>query len=262
MLLEICLVIGKRRPFSLHIMNWFVLLLASILVHSTFGRMRLETETTTTVQPETLVQVFMNGLFTRAEDDTGTEALKLDLNSMEAKLDVCRMADGESMGECQATEHCVMQQPEQRHFTVCEWNTRAGTERIPRKLCCPTINSTMEELKLNFENWISKSKFEIFSMGLPKNPDQTCGANIDVLQWSQVDHIDDQDSDEDSEEEEDEDGRRRKRSKIRIVLGKTARRGEIPWMVSIYHQNKFVCGGSIISSRHILTAAHCFSVSR
>ncbi|KAI4504482.1 hypothetical protein M0802_000032 [Mischocyttarus mexicanus] len=45
----------------------------------------------------------------------------------------------------------------------------------------------------------------------------------------------------------------------RIVGGSRAAVGEFPYQVSIRVYNQHTCGGSIISSRHILTAAHCVS---
>lgn len=48
----------------------------------------------------------------------------------------------------------------------------------------------------------------------------------------------------------------------RVVGGFDAEAGQFPWLVAlgydVNHANpKWLCGGSIISTRHILTAAHC-----
>jgi len=46
-----------------------------------------------------------------------------------------------------------------------------------------------------------------------------------------------------------------------ILNGKVARAGNFPWQTAIFHNVSGVwtnvCGGSLISSRHVLTAAHC-----
>lgn len=54
------------------------------------------------------------------------------------------------------------------------------------------------------------------------------------------------------------------RSKVddsdRVIGGKNAPKGAWPWMALIGYDSLdsiFNCGGSIISIRHILTAAHC-----
>lgn len=50
------------------------------------------------------------------------------------------------------------------------------------------------------------------------------------------------------------------REPSKIVGGQNSHPGEIPYIVSltIAHTNKHECGGSLISSKHVLTAAHCF----
>ena len=48
-------------------------------------------------------------------------------------------------------------------------------------------------------------------------------------------------------------------SQRRIVGGVEALRGKWPWMAAVFRQGigNAVCGGSIVSDRFILTAAHC-----
>lgn len=39
--------------------------------------------------------------------------------------------------------------------------------------------------------------------------------------------------------------------------GKEARPAEFPWIVGFQRQGKLYCSGTLITDRHVLTAAHC-----
>ncbi|XP_062542610.1 serine protease hepsin-like [Armigeres subalbatus] len=43
----------------------------------------------------------------------------------------------------------------------------------------------------------------------------------------------------------------------KIVGGSTSKENAYPWMVALYYRDRFTCGGSLITDRYILTAAHC-----
>eukprot|EP00092_Neocalanus_flemingeri_P038358 GFUD01041761.1.p1 GENE.GFUD01041761.1~~GFUD01041761.1.p1 ORF type:complete len:414 (-),score=82.69 GFUD01041761.1:50-1291(-) len=49
---------------------------------------------------------------------------------------------------------------------------------------------------------------------------------------------------------------------FRITFGETAAEGQFPWVVSLIYKNRRrvaipLCGGALVSSQHVITAAHC-----
>ena len=45
------------------------------------------------------------------------------------------------------------------------------------------------------------------------------------------------------------------------IVGKSSNVTEMPWHVLIYQNGEQICGGTIVSERVVISAAHCFSQS-
>ena len=45
------------------------------------------------------------------------------------------------------------------------------------------------------------------------------------------------------------------------IGGKISNVTEVPWHVGIYKESEQICGGTIITERLVISAAHCFSVA-
>ena len=52
--------------------------------------------------------------------------------------------------------------------------------------------------------------------------------------------------------------RKRRGTLERIVGGKSSLQGAWPWVTGILRNGEQICGGSLLTSRWILTAGHCF----
>lgn len=44
---------------------------------------------------------------------------------------------------------------------------------------------------------------------------------------------------------------------MRVVGGNEANAHEFPWLVGLTNNGEFICGASLITRSHLLTAAHC-----
>merc|ERR1711893_72229 len=55
-----------------------------------------------------------------------------------------------------------------------------------------------------------------------------------------------------------EDAGREGDSRTRMIVGGwESRENEFPWQISLQWFGSHICGGSVVDSRHVITAAHC-----
>jgi hypothetical protein len=167
--------------------------------------------------------------------------------------DNCLQYNG-SIGVCLATKHCLQQQPKQKLWRVCEW---PNFSRIPKTICCfsetqnlnelftdtnHTTNQTINEEENDEELEINKLKCGLTKIGSkdiimpPVRGRRDVDNQFDILDFLFP-------------------------LSSRVVMGHGVKVGQIPWMCAIYFRGQFLCGGSIISERHIISAAHCFDGS-
>ena len=193
------------------------------------------------------------------------------VNDENVQLKKCKMPNS-TIGYCQPARGCIMQEPEQQRFTVCEWLTNENEhQKVPKKLCCPKIDVPLQQLKQHYIKWMEKNNKEAFATGLPKHPDGHCG--VSLLKPSSTNLLNLLEKEKKHfpyyklnkkfrEPTLWNNNNKNNNNQPRIVFGEDVQIGQIPWMVSIYYKEKFLCGGSIISELHVLTAAHCLSNTR
>nr|CAD7404730.1 unnamed protein product [Timema cristinae] len=44
---------------------------------------------------------------------------------------------------------------------------------------------------------------------------------------------------------------------MRVIGGKPIMMSEYPWLAALFRRRKLICGGTLLTDRHVLTAAHC-----
>ena len=162
--------------------------------------------------------------------------------------DNCTQYSGEE-GTCRPTIECLFQQPNQQKWNTCQWHE---WRPVPTSVCCFSDKQLWIQLLKETNEYEGQESDQT----MERDSEQICGISKVVSRMIPFSAL-------------------IKRSKdefefydmlfpaaYRVVMGNNVMVGQIPWMVAIYYHRKFVCGGSIIDHRHIITAAHCFEISR
>lgn len=177
-------------------------------------------------------------------------------------------------GRCYLKDDCIQSNPKITRFKVCERNQKG----IPITLCCdemdqddnsPYDDNAIWAKKMDFECGISyfkssdkpirfvdnmetmnsmtsrqtmgsinamRSKFGLMSSRSKSlNLAQLSGVNVEA---------------------------RNTLKPLGIVAGKNSSEGSHPWIVALWYKGNFICGGSVINKKTVLTAAHCCEASR